>query len=141
VGHFIGSPGMNFLSARWRDGWIELAGRRYAPPADEAIAQRLQAAGTFKIGVRPEYLRLARADDEQAVPVVIERAQDIGTYWIAAARLQDNGPDASADGLDNAPLLRARLGDEAAALRPGETAWFSVFHRHTCYYVDEELVR
>ncbi|UXC37092.1 ABC transporter ATP-binding protein [Cupriavidus gilardii] len=142
VGHFIGSPGMNFLPARWRDGWIELAGRRYAPPSDAAIAQRLQAAGTFKIGVRPEYLRLARSDDEQAVPAVIERAQDIGTYWIAAARLQDSGAGgASIDSPDGAPLLRARLGDEAAALRSGDTAWFSVFHRHTCYYVDEELVR
>ncbi|ALD91006.1 glycerol transport system ATP-binding protein [Cupriavidus gilardii CR3] len=142
VGHFIGSPGMNFLPARWRDGWIELAGRRYAPPSDAAIAQRLQAAGTFKIGVRPEYLRLARSDDEQAVPAVIERAQDIGTYWIAAARLQDSGAGgASIDSPVGAPLLRARLGDEAAALRSGDTAWFSVFHRHTCYYVDEELVR
>lgn len=142
VGHFIGSPGMNFLPARWCDGWIELAGRRYAPPSDAAIAQRLQAAGTFKIGVRPEYLRLARSDDEQAVPAVIERAQDIGTYWIAAARLQDSGAGgASIDSPDGAPLLRARLGDEAAALRSGDTAWFSVFHRHTCYYVDEELVR
>ena len=142
VGHFIGSPGMNFLPARWRDGWIELAERRYAPPSDAAIAQRLQAAGTFKIGVRPEYLRLARSDDEQAVPAVIERAQDIGTYWIAAARLQDSGAGgASIDSPDGAPLLRARLGDEAAALRSGDTAWFSVFHRHTCYYVDEELVR
>lgn len=142
VGHFIGSPGMNFLPARWRDGWIELAGRRYAPPSDAAIAQRLQAAGTFKIGVRPEYLRLARSDDEQAVPAVIERAQDIGTYWIAAARLQDSGAGgARIDSPVGAPLLRARLGDEAAALRSGDTAWFSVFHRHTCYYVDEELVR
>ncbi|MCT9072412.1 ABC transporter ATP-binding protein [Cupriavidus gilardii] len=142
VGHFIGSPGMNFLPARWRDGWIELAGRRYAPPSDAAIAQRLQAAGTFKIGVRPEYLRLARSDNEQAVPAVIERAQDIGTYWIAAARLQDSGAGgASIDSPVGAPLLRARLGDEAAALRSGDTAWFSVFHRHTCYYVDEELVR
>ncbi|WP_422648398.1 Glycerol transport system ATP-binding protein [Cupriavidus sp. H18C1] len=150
VGHFIGSPGMNFLPARWRDGWIELAGRRYAPPADEAIARRLQAAGAFKIGVRPEYLRLARPDDEQAVPAVIERAQDIGTYWIAAARLQDHAGGAGVEGTDGtkgivgadgSPLLRARLGDEAAALRPGEAAWFSVFHRHTCYYVDEELVR
>ncbi len=27
VGHFIGSPGMNFLPGQWRDGAIELAGR------------------------------------------------------------------------------------------------------------------
>ncbi|TWG86722.1 carbohydrate ABC transporter ATP-binding protein (CUT1 family) [Cupriavidus gilardii J11] len=156
VGHFIGSPGMNFLPARWRDGFIEIAGRRYSaplsrerergggegshapiaptPPAD--LAQRLQAAGTFKVGVRPEYVGLARDDDTQAIPVVIERAQDVGTYWLVTARLTGEGGTTA----DTQPLVRARLGDEAAALRPGDTAWLSVFHRHTCYYIDEELV-
>lgn len=134
VGHFIGSPGMNFLDAQWRDGWIVIAGRRYQPPLDEPLAQRLQDAGTFKVGVRPEYLRLARPDDPQAMPVTIERAQDIGTYWLATGRVA--AP--TGEGEEGA-ILRARLGDEAATLRPGDTAWFSVFHRHTCYYVNEEL--
>ena len=36
--------------------------------------------------------------------------------------------------------VRGRLGNEGAALQAGETVWLSVFNRHTCYYVNEELV-
>ena len=130
VGHFIGSPGMNFLPGQWRDGAIEVAGRRYMPDLPPATQATLQAAGSFRIGVRPEYLQLAPADDPQAMPVRVARAQDIGTYWLMTATV-DHGQDAT---------LRARLGTEAAALRPGDTAWLTVFNRHTCFYINEELV-
>ncbi|WP_019447914.1 ABC transporter ATP-binding protein [Cupriavidus sp. BIS7] len=131
VGHFIGSPGMNFLHGEWRDGAIEVAGRRYTPelPADTAAA--LQAAGRFKIGVRPEYLKLASGDDSQAMPVRVERAQDIGTYWLVTSTV-NHGESAT---------LRARLGVEAAHLSPGDTARLSLFNRHTCFYINEELVQ
>ncbi|WP_454742068.1 ABC transporter ATP-binding protein [Cupriavidus necator] len=132
VGHFIGSPGMNFLPGRWRDGEIELAGRRYTPTLAPAVEAALRAAGSFRIGVRPEYLHLAPARDAQAVPVQVERAQDIGTYWLLTGTVQEAGAQAG--------TLRARLGTEAADLRTGDTAWLSVFNRHTCYYVNEELV-
>ncbi|WP_454721782.1 MULTISPECIES: ABC transporter ATP-binding protein [Cupriavidus] len=132
VGNFIGSPGMNFLAGQWRDGAIEIAGRRYMPELAAPAAAALQAAGTFKVGVRPEYLRLAAGTDAQALPARVERAQDIGTYWLVTATVQDAG---------GAPaLVRARLGNEAAGLAPGQTVWLSVFNRHTCYYVNEELV-
>ena len=126
VGHFIGSPGMNFLPGQWRDGAIEVAGRRYMPDLPPATQAALQAAGSFRIGVR----QLAPADDPQAMPVRVARAQDIGTYWLMTATV-DHGQDAT---------LRARLGTEAAALRPGDTAWLTVFNRHTCFYINEELV-
>jgi len=132
VGHFIGSPGMNFLPGQWRDGAIEMGGRRYLPELAPALGQALQAAGSFKVGVRPEYLRLAAADDAHAVPAIVERAQDIGTYWLVTAAVQEAGAKVA--------TLRARMGAEAAALRPGDTAWLSAFHRRTCYYVNEELV-
>ncbi|WP_224003623.1 ABC transporter ATP-binding protein [Cupriavidus pinatubonensis] len=132
VGHFIGSPGMNFVSADWRDGAVEIAGRRYLPALPDAVAGALREAGSFRVGVRPEYLRLAGQDDAQAMPVRVERAQDIGTYWLVTGTLQEAGGQVG--------TLRARLGGEAAALRPGDTAWLSVFNRHTCYYVNEVLV-
>ena len=130
VGHFIGSPGMNFLPAQWRDGAVEVAGRRYLPELPSPTLAALQAAGSFKIGVRPEYLQLAPEGDAQAMPVRVERAQDIGTYWLMTSTV-NHGEDAT---------LRARLGTEAASLRPGDTAWLSVFNRHTCFYINEELV-
>jgi glycerol transport system ATP-binding protein len=132
VGHFIGSPGMNFLPAIWRDGAIEIGGRRYQPALSPSLGQALQAAGSFRVGVRPEYLHLADDGDAHAVPVRVERAQDIGTYWLVTSSVQEAGAQVG--------TLRARLGAEAAALRPGDTAWMSVFNRHTCYYVNEELV-
>ncbi|MGH8787525.1 MAG: ABC transporter ATP-binding protein [Cupriavidus necator] len=132
VGHFIGSPGMNFLPGQWRDGAVELAGRRYMPALSPSVEAALREAGSFRIGVRPEYLHLAPESDAQAVPVRVERAQDIGTYWLLTGGVQEAGALAG--------TLRARLGIEAADLRPGDTAWLSVFNRHTCYYVNEELV-
>ncbi|WP_042888047.1 ABC transporter ATP-binding protein [Cupriavidus necator] len=132
VGHFIGSPGMNFLTGQWRDDAVELAGRHYTPTLTPSVEAALRAAGSFRIGVRPEYLHLAPERDAQAVPVRVERAQDIGTYWLLTGTVQEAGAQAG--------TLRARLGTEAASLRAGDTAWLSVFNRHTCYYVNEELV-
>ncbi|MDK3021309.1 ABC transporter ATP-binding protein [Cupriavidus taiwanensis] len=132
VGHFIGSPGMNFLPGQWRDGAIDVAGRRYTPTLAPPVEAALRAAGSFRIGVRPEYLQLAPERDAQAVPVQVQRAQDIGTYWLLTGTVQEAGAQAG--------TLRARLGVEAAGLRAGDTAWLSVFNRHTCYYVNEELV-
>ncbi|MEO5676300.1 MAG: ABC transporter ATP-binding protein [Usitatibacter sp.] len=58
VGHFIGSPGMNFL------------------PAPDGTT----------LGVRPEYVTLAAPGTPGALPAVVTQAQDIGTYWLLTAR-------------------------------------------------------
>ncbi len=66
VGHFIGSPGMNFLPATLAPG---------AP------------AGATTLGVRPEYVTLAAPHEAGAVPGTVTQAQDIGTYWLVTAKL------------------------------------------------------
>jgi len=66
VGHFIGSPGMNFL------------------PADVAPGA---PAGATMLGVRPEYVTLASADAPGAVAGTVSQLQDIGTYWLLSATL------------------------------------------------------
>jgi glycerol transport system ATP-binding protein len=68
VGHFIGSPGMNFLPAAVTPG---------AP------------AGATLLGVRPEYVTLAAPRADGAVPATLTQAQDIGTYWLLTAKLAD----------------------------------------------------
>jgi len=68
VGHFIGSPGMNFLPASVAPG---------AP------------AGATTLGVRPEYVTLAAPNAAGAVPAAVTQAQDIGTYWLLTAKLAD----------------------------------------------------
>ncbi len=68
VGHFIGSPGMNFLPASLAPG---------AP------------AGATTLGVRPEYVSLAAPNAAGAVPGTVKAAQDIGTYWLLTAEVGD----------------------------------------------------
>jgi glycerol transport system ATP-binding protein len=68
VGHFIGSPGMNFLPASLLPG---------AP------------AGATKLGVRPEYVTLAAANVTGALPATVTQSQDIGTYWLLTATVGD----------------------------------------------------
>jgi glycerol transport system ATP-binding protein len=80
VGHFIGSPGMNFLPASLMPG---------APD------------GATLLGVRPEYVTIKQAGDPQALQVVITQRQDVGTYWLVTAKAGDTvirarlSPDAS----------------------------------------------
>ncbi len=68
VGHFIGSPGMNFLRADLLPG---------AP------------AGATRLGVRPEYVTLAAPQATGAVPATVRQVQDIGTYQLLTAALAD----------------------------------------------------
>jgi glycerol transport system ATP-binding protein len=123
VGHFIGSPGMNFLPARWANG-LEVASRPLAGPAPAALS----AAGEFKLGVRPEYVTVTAADAPGALPAVVSMVQDVGTYWLVTAKAGD-------------AVLRARLAPDADPPKVGDTAWLGVLGTHTCFYNrNEELI-
>ena len=122
VGHFIGSPGMNFLPARASAGGLQVAGRRLAAPAGRTLPD-----GELKLGVRPEYVAIAPPETPGALPATVTLAQDIGTHMMLTAQL---------DGA----TIKARLTPEAAAPRVGETAWLTVLGAHTCFYKDEVLV-
>lgn len=124
VGHFIGSPGMNFLPARWAGG-LEVAGR---PLSGGALPAALASAGEFKLGVRPEYVSLAAAGAPGALPAVVSMVQDVGTYWLVTAKAGD-------------AVLRARLSPDTVPPRVGDTAWLAVLGTHTCFYNhNEELI-
>ena len=123
VGHFIGSPGMNFLPARGKAGGIEVAGQTLVSPK---VA--LASIAAFTLGVRPEYVTLAAANAEGAVPATVTQAQDIGTYWLVTAKVGDGA------------LLRARLSPEQTIPKVGASVWLSIVGAHTCFYKDEELI-
>jgi glycerol transport system ATP-binding protein len=122
VGHFIGSPGMNFLPAQAAGSAVTVAGRRLPLPAGRALPE-----GELKLGVRPEYVDVAAAGDAQALPVSVTQVQDIGTHWLVTGRIDGH-------------TLKARLSPELAAPAPGDTAWLRVLGTHTCFYKNEELV-
>ncbi len=127
VGHFIGSPGMNFLPAQWRDGGLEV-GRSRVAGLPEPMAATLAGAGPVKLGVRPEYLRIAEPGAPGAVPMRVDRVQDVGTYTLLVADFEGTP-------------VRARLGGNVVPAAAGGTVWLSVLNPHTCFYRDEELIR
>ena len=120
VGHFIGSPGMNFLAAKNTNGALEVAGTPLVPT-------RQLPEGSIKLGIRPEYLRVVEARAQGAVPATVTQVQDVGTHAMLSA---DAGGTA----------LKARLHADAPLPAVGETVWLRVLDTHTCYYRDEELV-
>jgi len=122
VGHFIGSPGMNFLPAQAAMGEVQVAGTALALPAGRALPP-----GELKLGVRPEYVTLARQGDAGAIPAEVTQVQDIGTYAMLTA---------SAGGQP----VKARLAPEATLPQRGDSVWLQVLGEHTCFYKNEELI-
>ncbi|HEV7915220.1 MAG TPA: ABC transporter ATP-binding protein [Albitalea sp.] len=123
VGNFIGSPGMNFLPATWRDGGVAVAGHVLRGASNPALAE----AGEFTLGVRPEYVQLASPGQADALPAKVQKAQDIGTYQLVTATSGD-------------AVIRARLSPETKAPATGEDVWLHVLGSHTCFYKNEELI-
>jgi len=122
VGHFIGSPGVNFLPVQ-RDA----AGLTVAGIALQAPAALQGTDGALLLGVRPEYVALAVSGAPGALPAIVMQAQDIGTYWLVTATSGDN-------------VIRARLSPDAKKPSVGDDVWLNVLGSHTCFYKDEELI-
>jgi glycerol transport system ATP-binding protein len=125
VGHFIGSPGMNFLPAHVGASGVSVAGKRVA----DANA-KLNGDNAITLGVRPEYVTRAAPETFGALPATVTQAQDIGTYWLITAHI-GNGDGA---------LIRARLNPEQNIPQVGDAVWLNVIGTHTCFYRNEELI-
>jgi glycerol transport system ATP-binding protein len=124
VGHFIGSPGMNFLPTHWGGSGLAVAGQTLL-----TSGAALGFAGATLLGVRPEYVTLAEPNQRGAIPAVVTQAQDIGTYWLITARI-DAGES----------VIRARLSPEQTIPQVGQPVWLGVNGPHTCFYKDEQLM-
>ena len=122
VGHFIGSPGMNFLPARADGDHLIIAGH----PLSMAAGRELPA-GDYKLGIRPEYVALAASGATGALPVTVTRAQDVGTHLMLTASIGDS-------------VLKVRLPAGMTLPQVGDTVWLQVLGTHTCFYKNEELV-
>jgi ABC-type sugar transport system ATPase subunit len=68
VAAFIGSPPMNLIPTRYKDGGVEIAGHR--------LETSLQQAGQrdVVVGIRPGAVRIAAA----GIPAVVELVEDLG---------------------------------------------------------------
>ena len=83
------------------------------------------------LGVRPEYVTLASAGAEGAVPALVTQAQDVGTYWLLTAQVGGGGAGS---------VVRARLGTRQAIPKAGDSVWLGLVGTHTCFYKDDVLV-
>ena len=123
VGHFIGSPGMNFLLGSMDGDGFHLGGVTMSLPAG-----RVLPFGELKLGVRPEYVSVVPANTEGALPMTVSRVLDVGTHVMLSANSSEH-------------TLKARLSSEFGTLLPGESVWLKVMDEHTCFYKNEEIVR
>lgn len=122
VGYFIGSPGMNFLPAHAVAGKIRVAGITLDLPAGLELPE-----GEIKLGVRPEYVRLAASGEPGALVAEVAMVQDVGTYLMLTASVAGQA-------------LKVRLAPETQVPEAGRPVWLQVVGEHTCFYLNEELV-
>jgi glycerol transport system ATP-binding protein len=122
VGHFIGSPGMNFLPGSMTAAGFHTLGATVAVPAKQGLPD-----GAYKLGVRPEYVSLAAAHAEGALPMAVSQVQDVGTHVIVSAQREG-------------VTLKARLSGNTHSPAVGDNVWLQVMGAHTCFYQNEEIV-
>jgi len=120
VGHFIGSPGMNFLPAEFSRGRLQVGGVEMTAPGP-------LPEGALKVGIRPEHLRLSAPHGPGAVPATVQRLQDIGICTMLTAQAQGG-------------VLKARLAPGTPLPALGDSVWLQVVDLRTCFYRDEQLI-
>ena len=122
VGHFIGSPGMNFLACEWHAGAATIAGVRVATSS----TQTPPAGAALSIGVRPEHLELAPAPGPNTVPARIAAIRDQGIQTMVQLEV-------------GASLAWAKLRNSPGALSSG-TAFARLPPARCALYADERRV-
>jgi len=86
VGHFVGSPGMNFMPCTLEGDDVRVD--NVVVPLAAGLARKAREHGSkFEIGIRPEFLRLESESGNGAPRVKVEAVEDLGSYRIATVRL------------------------------------------------------
>ena len=125
VGHFIGSPGMNFLDVEVQGDRLRIDGVDLHVPAGSIAA--LSPAGHVTLGVRPEYVTVSDSARPGAMAAQVVKAQDIGTHWMVTSTIGER-------------VVRARVSPGAAVPGAGDTVWLGLIGPHTCFYKDDRLL-
>jgi glycerol transport system ATP-binding protein len=122
VGHFIGSPGMNFVACEWNAGAARIgnAAIRSASTSQPGSFQSLS------LGIRPEHLQLRETAGANCVPARVVAIRDEGTRAIAMIEIAGQA-------------LNARLAEVPRV--PANAAVFAHFPAERCaLYADGRRV-
>ncbi len=84
VGHFIGSPGMNFLPCRV-DGDEAVVDAHRIPLG--AARPSGGGAATWELGIRPEYLRIEARPTAGSVPARVDAVAELGDHRLVTLAL------------------------------------------------------
>jgi len=122
VGHFIGSPGMNFLNGQVQADVVRIADATLALPPGHRLPM-----GVIKLGVRPEYVVRVSEHAPGALPTTVLQVQDVGTHFMLSASFSGQ-------------VVKARLPSNTTRVAIGDTVWLQVLGAQTCFFKDEEIV-
>ncbi len=125
VGHFVGSPGMNFVECGVDGDSAIFEGHRIRLAADTPMDAGSTGA-PLELGIRPEFLELVFDRPEQGVPAKITRVDDLGSSKIVT----------TAVGADN---FTVRLAEEAHL--SDAACWLVFPPEHSLLYRDSRLCR
>ena len=85
VGHFIGSPGMNFLPCQIQNGIASIDDQQFNIGSGNE-----NLSGNFELGIRPEFLTLQNNKGPGAHEVAIKVVEDLGNCKIATVQFGDH---------------------------------------------------
>jgi glycerol transport system ATP-binding protein len=119
VGYFIGSPGMNLCPIALDADAVKIGAQRLQVD-DNTLATLKSANGELKLGIRPEFTRLAESQEPGTIKAQLLRAQSLGNYQLVTADCDGHVFKAKVDS-------RARLVEGPVWLRLAvpETVFFS----------------
>ncbi|QTD45890.1 ABC transporter ATP-binding protein [Ottowia testudinis] len=128
VGHFIGSPGMNFIDVQVAQGRVRLGA------IDLGAAGADLAGGKARLGIRPEHLALAPPGAPGVVPATVQRVQDVGTHQLITCVI-------GAGTTGGEPVaMKVRQPEGAPLPAEGSAVGLALMGAGTRLYVNEELV-
>ena len=130
VGHFIGSPGMNFIPVNRLKHGGSVSGS--VSSFDDLIPP-----GAITLGIRPEYLALGETTpgepiETELLAARVQRIQDLGSSWLVSAQVE-SGTESVGD-----CLVRLRLARDADVPELDQVVGLKVFGPHTRFYDSQD---
>jgi glycerol transport system ATP-binding protein len=125
VGHFVGSPGMNFVECEVDGDSAVVDGHRIRLAAD-TLTGAGSTGSSLELGIRPEFLELVFDRPEHGVSAKITRVDDLGSSKVVTTAV---GSD----------TLTVRLAEGAPI--SDDACWLVFPQEHSLLYRDSRLCR